>query len=346
THGKTTTTAMTALALLGAGRDPAALIGGQVRELGGNYRPGTGPLVYELDESDRLFPLLHPQVAVLTNLEADHIAGGPVDRPNYYHTLEELFATCCRFVQELPPEGLLVYCADWPALDSIVQHAPGRTLSYGLTARARLQAQQRRSSLPQRAQVVLDGQELGIIELPVPGEHNLSNALGALAAASALGAEFAPAAQALASFRGAGRRLEKIGEAKGIAVYDDYAHHPTAVRVTLEAAREWRRPIKLVFQPHRYLRTKELYLEFAQAVAAADGVILLDIYAAGEAPIAGVSARLILEALPLGTRAFYAGTIEAAVAYLARTVQDHDLVLTMGAGDVSLVGQRLLEVLK
>lgn len=350
THGKTTTSSMITSALLGAGCDPSALIGSTLLELGGsNMRIGAGPLVAELDESDPRFQELRPKICVLTNLEADHI-GLPGDlRPNFsWESLEQLTHAFEGFFNHLETA---IYCLDWDRADlQQVSSGAKKQISYGLKEGADYQAVQVQYQDFGSSFTVVHHQksgnlELGRVHLNVPGEYNLQNALAALTVCDLLGADFAQAAAALERFSGAGRRFDHKGTLNGALIVDDYAHHPTEVAVLLEAAKRSGRKVRVVFQPHRYLRTAQSWLELAHTLMTADEVILLDIYAAGETPIAGIHAQNISTAMHEKghSSVHYLGDFETALQHLERDLHSNDLILTVGAGNITTFGPMLLE---
>ncbi len=350
THGKTTTTSMVTVMLQGAGVDASFAVGGTVQGLGVNAGHGTAPVfVAEADESDASFLNYRPHVAVVTNLEADHL--------DHYGTAEAVFAAFERFVALLPANGTLVACADdagSAALAAKAAAAGTRCLLYGYAETADIRLLQgTHDGLHTAAPLVLrpdlraDLADHALeLRLQVPGNHNLSNAAAAVGVAVALGVNVDDALAALASFSGAARRFEFKGEGGGVAVYDDYAHHPTEVTAALQAAREVAGPHKVhvVFQPHLFSRTAEFAKEFARALDLADTVAVVDIYPAREDPIPGVSSALITEALrrPFG----YAPTNDAAVTGLVAAAQPGDIILTVGAGDITELGADLVGALQ
>ena len=378
THGKTSTSSLTAVALMGGGLDPTAFVGSTLPEFGGsNVRLGTtssggGPFVAEIDESDPLFEFVRPQLAVLTNLEADHIGTGKDKRPNFaWDSLEHLTQATVRF---LSGATAVVFCSDWPQLEAVVRssghviHAhdfkfptlePSRgsnrfdpriqdgwgAFSYGLKDGAFYGASLLEfSEYGSSFTLTRAGEDLGRVRLSVPGKHNIQNALAALAVNDLLGGDFAGATAALETFRGAARRFEVKGTRRGALVIDDYAHHPTEVTATLEAARQSGRRVRVVFQPHRYLRTAEFWEGFADALMLADDVLILDLYSAGESPIAGVRAENIAHRMLENGHgsARFVGSFERALESLERTLEPNDLILTMGAGDITRLGPLFL----
>lgn len=340
-HGKTTTTAMVALVLEKNGLDPTVVVGGQVPALGGSARLGGGRyLVAEADESDGSFLLLEPRLAIVTNIENDHL--------DYYGTMEQVEAAFRRFIRQLEERGgLAVLCTDDPRVKRLADEERVAAATYGLTGQPDYTA--RALSLApdgSRFSVVASGRELGEMRLSIPGRHNVLNALAACAVADTLGLAFSGVAAALRDFGGVQRRFQRVGEAEGVVVVDDYAHHPSEVRATLQAARQVAEGRVLVlFQPHRYTRTAHLHREFGPAFAGADRVLVSEIYSAGEEPIQGVSGRLVAQAVAQagGPPASFHPTLAEAVEALAREVRPGDLVLTVGAGNVWQAGPALLE---
>ena len=345
-HGKTTTTAMIGLILDRAGLDPTVVIGARLPQFGSSARVGAGDLlVAEADESDRSFLLLAPVIAVVTNIDREHM--------DSYGGFDDLVAAFGAFASRVPFYGASVLCTDDPVLRDLAARATRRVVRYGLDdPAAHLTADDVRfEDFGSRATVVRrsghDREVLGELTLQVPGRHNVRNALAAAAVGAELGVRFADTARALAEFRGAQRRFERVGQARGVTVVDDYGHHPTEIAAVIEAARAaGARRIVCVFQPHRYTRTALLLREFGPALAAADEVVLADIYPAGEAPMAGVT----VEALAGQVRA--AGGLVHVVADLAdlpaavaRRARPGDLVLTMGAGSIGAAGPKIVEAI-
>jgi UDP-N-acetylmuramate--alanine ligase len=341
THGKTTTTAMIGLALLEACLDPVILVGGDVSYLGGNYRAGRGPhLVAETDESDGSFLKLRPDVAVVTNIDSDHL--------DYWGDFDGVLRGFQAFLTSIKPDGIAVLMADDQRLMQVAAAAGVAAVTFGLGVAADLQAADVKLGVHSSSfRLAWRGRDLGTVSLGVPGRHNVANALGAICAALRLGAQVEPVLAAMSKFRGVRRRLELKGASQGVAVIDDYGHHPTEVRATLETIRPSSAGrLICVFQPHRYSRTQRNYYEFGESFDLADELILLDIYSAGEAPVPGVDSSLIERALserghgPPTRR--QEGPHEAVVELLADYVMPGDTVLTLGAGDVYRIGDRLL----
>ncbi|MBC7236565.1 MAG: UDP-N-acetylmuramate--L-alanine ligase [Chloroflexi bacterium] len=342
THGKTTTSAMIATILETAGLAPSFIIGGIVAEWGTNAKAGNGDwFVIEADEYERMFHGLSPTVAVVTNIEMDH--------PDCYRSLEEMREAFAIFVQGISQDGCLVACTDSPELMRVLRGLwQGRqdveAVTYGHKA-----ADYTVSNMAANAwggvngEIIYRGKELARLHLRVPGEHNLLNATAAWLTARRCGVDGELAAKALATFRGVRRRFEFKGEAGGVLVIDDYAHHPTEIRATLAAAR-WRYPqqrLWAVFQPHTYSRTEALFDEFTRAFDGADRVIIADIYAARAKERPTVSAQDLVAAME-HTGASYGGSPEQILAELLADLRPGDVLLTMGAGDGYLVGERVL----
>ena len=340
THGKSTTTGMLAHIAMHSQHDPSVLIGAKLPCIDGNTHYGKGDsLIAEVDESDPGFVQLHSQLAIVTNLEDDHIAGSYQERRNYHASLADLEQASQRFVQQAQQ---LLYCADWPKLESLFADHPARH-SYGLSPHAdyRAEALELGAHSSQFTFCTPAGQRWPV-QLAVPGSHNVQNALAALAAAELWGMNLEQACQALAAFHGVGRRWQRYGSVAGALIIDDYAHHPTEVAATLRTAKHSGRRVRAVLQPHRWIRTARHWPALAEAAALADEILLLDIYAAGEAAIPGISAQLIVEKLQsIGKRARLYSMAEAEH-YLATSLESNDLVITMGAGDVWKVAEGLL----
>ncbi len=350
THGKTTTTSMVALVLERAGLDPTAVIGGRLSAFGSNARLGRGDsMVVEADESDRSFLKLSPAIALVTNIDREHM-----DAYGSWEALQDSFA---EFVNKVPFYGAAVLCVDDEPVRALLPRVTRRVITYGFAGAAgglrpdvaghalRLEAFAAQCTVTQRADGV--ERELGTLRVAVPGRHNLLNALGAVAVGLELQVPFAGMAAALAQFGGAERRFQIRGEARGVLVVDDYGHHPTEIAAVVAAARAGDRRIVVVFQPHRYSRTRDLMAEFGRALAGADVVVLTDIYAAGEPPLPGITVEALAAAVGTATsrplhvvRALE--DLPAAVAGLARA---GDLVITLGAGSIGAVGDRILQAL-
>ncbi len=350
THGKTTTTSLLAHVLQAAGLDPTIVVGGRVIGAGAGAesertgaRLGGGPfLVAEADESDGSFLHLAPVIAVVTNVEAEHL-----DHHGSLSALEDAFAA---FLERLPFWGAAVLCLDDPGVQRLLARVSRRRITYGLGAQADWVASEVRADGAGMAFAVRRrGETLGSVALPLPGRHNVANALAALAVAGEVDVPFPVAAEALAGFGGVERRFETKGVARGVRVVDDYGHHPSEVRATLAAARGVHAGrIVVVFQPHRYSRTRDLFDAFTTAFHDADRVVLTEIYAAGEPKLPGVEAAALADAIRArGHRDVrFLADIERIPAELAPELREGDLVLTLGAGSVSRVGPKLLAALE
>lgn len=288
-HGKTTTSAMISTMLDFAGCDPTIIIGGMLPAIGGgNAKAGQGKyLVAEADESDGTFLLLHPTIAVVTNIEADHL--------DFYSDLNDIIVAFEKYLRQVPEDGFAVYCADCEICRDLAFSIPGNYISYGLEEDADYTARNICQGNGISADIYHKNELLGKLQLQVAGEHNICNALAAVAIGRQLGLDFATCAAGLACFTGTGRRMELMGSFDGLTVIDDYAHHPTEIKKTIEAVRgQGAQDMAVVFQPHRYSRTKSMYIEFAEALMDADKVVLCEIYPAFECPIDGVSAQMIV----------------------------------------------------
>ncbi len=345
THGKTTTTAMATEILAAAGLEPTGLVGGRVSAWGGNLRFGGGELyVVEADEYDRSFHTLTPDVAVVTNLEADHL--------DIYGDLDGVRAGFRRFLQGVRGGGRVAVCADDTGASALLAGIARGGYTYGLSAGSRLRAVD--VALGQDAtecRVVEDGTDRGRLRLAARGRHNLRNALGAAAAARAVGAGWDAIRSALEGFGGVGRRFERLGDVDGVRVVDDYAHHPTEIAATLEAARASFPGARLVvaFQPHLFSRTRDFHRAFGDAVAAADVAWITDVFPAREAPIPGVTGALVADAARAAGAPevhYHAAGIDELPAALAPTLRDGDVLLTLGAGSVERVGGAVLRLLE
>jgi UDP-N-acetylmuramate--alanine ligase len=344
-HGKTTTTSMVGTVLGVAGLDPTVVVGGVVGAFGSNARLGKSELmVVEADESDRSFLMLTPTFAVVTNIDREHM--------DYYSDMDDMRDCFVSFVNKVPFYGAAVLCLDDPHVQAVIPRVKRRRITYGLSAQADVSAHSVRFNRPFGSTfTVWQGADVaGEIALNVPGLHNVYNALAAIAIGFELGVPFDVTAQALATYAGVNRRFQFKGEAGGVLVVDDYGHHPTEVRATLAAAKvgsEGRRMIVL-FQPHRYTRTRDQMDEFARAFNNADVLLVTDIYAASEDPIAGVTAETLTEAIKSygHKNAFYVGALDSAVKALVSEARPGDMVVTLGAGNVYQAGEQLVELLK
>ncbi len=340
-HGKTTTTSMVAAVLAAGGLDPTVVVGGRVDALGSNAKLGKSQyMVVEADESDRSFLKLSPILAVVTNLDREHM--------DCYRDMADVEQAFLTFMNKLPFYGAVTACVDNALLAGILPRAQRRVFTYGVAAEAdyRLEILDAEKRCFARFQVMTALGPLGPFELHVPGRHNVLNATAAVAIAHQLGIEATQIAEGLSHFRGVDRRFQLRGRARGVTVVDDYGHHPTEIRATLAAARECGyQKIHVVFQPHRFTRTLDLMEQFAGAFRDADTVIVLPIYAASEEAIPGVTAERLAERIE-GPEVQFAGDFTAAVAAVAAQSKKGDLILTLGAGSVSQLGPQILTALE
>lgn len=328
-----------------AGFDPTTVVGGVVDTLGSNARLGQSDwFVTEADESDRSFLMLYPTIAVVTNIDKEHMES--------YKGMEDVVQCFTDFVNKVPFYGSAVICLDDPNVQLIIPNIKRRRITYGLTAQADVSAHDisYNDMFGCRFGVSKRGTELGEIELPVPGKHNVYNALAATAVALELDVPFDKIAEAFKTFRNANRRFQIKGEANGITVVDDYGHHPTEILATLSAAKNssgGKRTV-VVFQPHRYSRTQELMDEFVVAFNNADVLFILDIYAASEQPIDGITAEVLTENIKkFGHKnVTYIGDIDTATEKVRPALERGDLVITLGAGSVTRLSDEILESIK
>lgn len=345
THGKTTTSSMLATVVDALGLSPTFVVGGIVDAYQSNAASGSGEYyVVEADESDGSFLNLSPYVALVTNVEADHL-------DHYTGGIDEIRDTFARFMSSVPEEGAVVACGDDPALSRLARSTGRRVLTYGFSPECDVRVEEYRTEgVASLFTVVFPDGRAARCRLPKsPGRHNALNAAGVLGVVYAAGEDAVAAAEGLAAYSGVRRRFDLIGETAGVTVVDDYAHHPTEIKATLAAASDldFSRIVAL-FQPHRYSRTESLAEEFGSAFFAADAVVVMDVYAAGEAPIPGVSGKLVSNAIE---ESGFAGQVSyvpdkgAAVTAVADIVKPGDLVLTMGAGDVTTFGRKILDEL-
>jgi UDP-N-acetylmuramate--alanine ligase len=338
THGKTSTSAMVATVFEGCGVHPTAAVGGEVAAIGGNAKVGTGAhFIAEIDESDPLFAKVTSDIAIMTNIEDDHVALSEDDvRNNYHASVEDLHLAFREFARNAKK---VVYCADWLPLKSILAGCLETAVSYGIehgdyrATNLKLEGGQPSFTL------ALHGSPLVDVNLLVPGEHNVLNAVASLAVAHLEGLDLKMAAAALAGFRGAGRRWEVLGELNGALLVDDYAHNPTKVGAAIEGALSYGRKVRVIFQPHRVIRTARDWERYAQVLQSAHEVLMLDIYSAGEASMQGVSSQRILEKMKSdGFEAVsYFPNLTAIKTHVRQTAQAGDLIVSMGAGDVTKV---------
>jgi UDP-N-acetylmuramate--alanine ligase len=344
-HGKTTTTSMIATVLAHAGLDPTVVVGGVVGAMGSNARLGKSDLmVVEADESDRSFLMLSPTFTVVTNIDREHM--------DSYSDMDDVRKTFADFVNKVPFYGASVLCLDDPHVQAVIPEVVRRRITYGLSAQADIAAREVRydQKFGSIYQARLMGEPVGEVSLQVPGLHNIYNSLAAIAIGLELEVPFATIAKALSQFNGVNRRFQVKGEAGGVIVVDDYGHHPTEIRATLVAAKLGAagRRMVVLFQPHRYTRTRDLMDEFARSFNNADVLMVTDVYAASEQPIEGVSGEALVDAVSsFGHKdARHAGSVEDATRALLEEVREGDMVITLGAGNVYRAGEQLVELLK
>ncbi len=335
-HGKTTTTSLIAAVLTQGGLDPTMVVGGRLKSLRTNARLGKGEfLVAEADESDGSFLHLNPTIAVVTNIDREHL--------DHYHDFASLKKTFAEFVQKIPFYGLAVLCQDHPVVAELAAKFNKRKITYGLNASGEppdwTATSIRRNGWGHQFTVRYQGRPVSSLVLSLPGRHNVLNSLAAIAVAQELGVPFGKIRKALAHFRGIARRFEIICE-RPVMMVDDYGHHPVEIKATLQTARElWpHRKIWVVFQPHRYTRTRQLLADFGPAFRSADQVLVNEIYAAGEEPIRGISGERLAKQIP---RARYLPDLDSSLECLLQSVKRGDVVMTVGAGNVWKVGREL-----
>lgn len=343
-HGKTTTTSMAATILSHAGLDPTVVVGGRVGTMGGsNARLGkTNVLVVESDESDGSFLKLSPILAIVTNIDREHL--------DHYAGIEQIRSAFTEFVNKVPFYGAAIVCLDDENVQQILPNVKRRIITYGMEAQAMLVISHASCGhLSSTFRLRLNDRDLGDFHLAVPGIHNVRNATAAIAVGLEMEIEPDVIREGLAKFSGVDRRFQQRGREKGITVIDDYGHHPTEIRATLAAARDCRfSRLHAIFQPHRYSRTMHLMDDFARSFHSADHVYLLDIYAASEKPVEGVTSQALAEKMTgFGHRSVsYVGSIDRAVEAVVADAADGDAVLTLGAGNVWQAGDRLLQALR
>jgi UDP-N-acetylmuramate--alanine ligase len=348
-HGKTTTTSMVAAVLAAGGLDPTVVVGGRVDAMGSNARLGKSQyLVAEADESDRSFLKLSPILAVVTNIDREHM--------DCYRNMRDVKRAFLDFMDHVPFYGIVVACNDDPLLRRLLPQVRRRVVTYGTRRGSDFHlklGESRLNSVEQRPitdfGVIYRGQNLGQFRLHIPGVHNVLNATAAIAVGVGLDIPPEQIRAALENFRGVDRRFQLRGKAAGVSVIDDYGHHPTEIRATLAAARQCGfRRIHVIFQPHRYTRTRDLLDEFATAFENADSLFVLDIYAASEQPIEGVTGEELAGKIQAigGKQARYIGSFAEAVEAIASTAGEGDMILTLGAGSVSHLGPMILEKLQ
>jgi len=343
-HGKTSTTSMVSWVLSQAGLDPTIVVGGKVDSLGGNTKLGAGEfLVAEADESDGSFLKLSPVLEVVTNIDLEHL--------DYYRDIEHIKSVFMEFIDKIPFYGAVILCLDDTNIADLLPEIRKRKITYGLTAQADVHAEQLVVAGGRTRFMVRRGEtQLGEIDLSLPGRHNVYNALAVVCVGLELEIPFTVIARALGNFEGVQRRMQAKGDARGITVMDDYGHHPTEIRATLAAIKEaWPdKRLVVLFQPHRYSRTEALYKEFLTAFHQADFLVMTEIYAASETPIAGLSSEtLLLDIKQHGQRhTHFVPTVDELAEALLPLVVAEDLVLTLGAGNIVRAGEELLDLLR
>ena len=340
THGKTTTTSLTASIFDTAGLDPTVIIGGRLNVYGTNAHLGSGHyLIAEADESDGSFLCLFPIINVVTNVDEDHL--------DHYGTRQAIDDAFVQFMNKVPFYGLNVVCGDDPGVRALLPRVKRPVLTYGFAADNQLRAVLLESGMTSRFEVWRDDQKLGEVSLPHPGRHNILNALAAIGAATAADIPFERCVEGLATFRGVGRRFEFKGERNGVTVIDDYGHHPAEIAATLATARQVfpDRRLVVAFQPHRFSRTQAHFGEFCKVFDVVDQLVLTEIYAASEKPIPGVSGESLAQGMRQvsETPVTYFQTIDAMVKGLDDILQPGDVLLTLGAGTITRVGPAWLE---
>jgi UDP-N-acetylmuramate--alanine ligase len=340
THGKSTTTGMIATIFLKCGTNPSVQIGAHLPLINGNMHYSQSPyLVAEVDESDPGFIQLKSQVAVITNLEDDHIAGDYQERRNYHASLEDLEQAALLFAKQAKYK---VYCADWKGLRKLIGKL-GSSLSYGFHESAEYKITHvRLNEASSRFKLRVNGKRLDVL-LNVPGQHNILNASAALVTAHLQNLNMEQATEALQHYTGVGRRWQRWGEINQALIIDDYAHHPTEIHATLSTAKNTGRKVRAVIQPHRWVRTARHWPAIADAASLADEILVLDVYGAGEESIPGISSHLIVKRLKDAGKNASHHTLDSAQDYLAQTLKENDLVITLGAGDVWRIAAGLVD---
>ena len=343
-HGKTSTTSMVSWMLSRAGLDPTIVVGGKVDSLGGNARLGMGEfLVAEADESDGSFLKLSPVLEIVTNIDLEHL--------DYYSDLEHIKTTFLEFIDKVPFYGAAILCLDDENITDILPQIRKRIITYGLTSQADIYGEQiifKNGRV--HFTVKSEGETLGEVNIAQPGRHNVYNSLAVICAGRELEIPFPVIKESLETFAGVQRRLQVKGDARGMTVVDDYGHHPTEIKATLEALKQaWpERRLVVLFQPHRYTRTKGLFKEFLTAFHQADFLVLTEIYAASETPLEGVSGESLLKAIKLhGQRhTHFIPDVREMARDVLPLLEEGDLVLTLGAGNIVGVGEQLLDLLQ
>jgi UDP-N-acetylmuramate--alanine ligase len=342
-HGKTTTTSMIASILARGGLDPTIVIGGRLDSIGSTAKLGQGEyMVAEADESDGSFLKLSPTIAVITNIDQEHL--------DFYKDLDHVKDAFLQFMNKVSFYGLICMCLDDKIIQELIPHVTKRILSYGLSSQCDLQAENIQiTGLHSKFEVLYCDKKLGLVDLALPGIHNIYNALASIGVALDLEIPFVVIQKALEAFKGADRRFQIKAKTGDFLIVDDYGHHPTEIKATLRAAKKgWGKRLICVFQPHRYTRTKFLLEEFATSFYEADIVVITDIYPAGERPIPNIRAGLIAEGLKDHGHKFvhYIQDFQDIIEFLIENVKSGDMILTLGAGDIWKVGEKLGEIIK
>jgi len=343
THGKTTTTALIAELLLREGLDFTLLIGGILKKINSNSQLGIGRwMLVESDESDGSFLYFHPTIAIVTNIENDHL--------NYYYSLKDLLQAFTQFLKKVKPEGKVIVNIDDPRLRYILRKIPKKknVSTYGLCSKADISAFNiNLEALKSSFEVRYKKNSLGRIEVPLPGMHNIYNCLAMIGVGITLGVSWEKIRKTFFYFKGVKRRLEKIGEVKDILIFDDYAHHPTEIKATLNEIKRLGKRVIVIFQPHRYTRTKLLWEEFTVAFDKVDLLLLTDIYPAGEVPLPGVDGKLFFEAVRKKRKSptYYIPSKSKIIEFVKKEVKKKDIILTLGAGDINELSYQILQVL-
>jgi UDP-N-acetylmuramate--alanine ligase len=340
THGKTTTTSLTACIFDAAGLDPTVIIGGRLNAYGTNAHLGHGEyLIAEADESDGSFLCLLPIINIITNVDSDHL--------DHYKNRDAINAAFIQFMNQVPFYGVNVVCGDDPGIQSLLPSVKRPFLTYGFAEGNNLRAVPISCRIQSIFEVWRDGKKLGEITLPQPGRHNILNALGAIGAALAADISFEDCAEGLRNFGGVGRRFEFKGEKNGVTVIDDYGHHPAEIAATLAAARQVfpGRRLTVAFQPHRFTRTQDLFGEFCKAFESVDLLLLTEIYPAGEKPIPGVSSQSLAQGIQQisTTPVVFFPTLEELARNLPTQIREGDILLTLGAGTITRLGTMFME---
>ncbi len=354
-HGKTTTTSLVSAILAEGGLDPTVIIGGRLKATGNNALLGHGDfLVAEADESDGSFLKLSPTIAVVTNIDREHM--------DFFKTIDALKEAFLTFINKVPFYGISIICIENEHLRSLLPFIRRRYITYGFSNDAELRAENiRKKFMSVKFDAIYKNKKIGVFQVPLPGTHNVLNSLAAIGVALYLGLDVSSVKGALKRFSGIQRRFELKGEVKGIKIYDDYGHHPAEIKATLKAAKESLTLKKqketptqkvgklfVLFQPHRYTRTRDLLEEFATSFIDADFLIVLDIYPAGEKPIEGIDSSLLVEHIIKAghNNVIHAGTKEDAVKHIVSNIERGDILLTLGAGDVWKIGEEILQALR